>query len=631
MKILFPALLILFQFSCSLFVEVGQQPHCGNAVIDNNEECDPLNTSNTNCLTYGYYGGDLTCNNDCTLNFSKCEIYGWCGDGAIQDVYSEECDIGTVNGNTCDLFGYYGGEITCDASCQLDISQCIDAGKCGDGFINGNEECEGNTTEADSCFTLGYYGGELTCDASRCIFDQSDCKSYGWCGDGITHDGTGEFTETCDGTNLNGDTCISLGYDIGTLSCSSDCSSYNETLCFSCGNSIIEPGESCDGTSLGGESCLSLGNDNTHPLICDFNCNFSGCDSFPITVAGSSHSCAIGSDKFTYCWGRNDRAQVGVYNLSNIKSPIIVEGTPILTLLSAGDDHNCGINAIGDAYCWGYNYYGQVGDGTTLKRNEATEVTGGLSFTSISAGGSHSCGITYSGDSYCWGLNDNGQLGIDTTDYRSLVPVKVSGGHSFTSLEAGWGYTCGITTSLRMYCWGTNDRGQLGIGSNLNSLVPTVVSGNHLWIKTAPGGGKHTCGITNSDDAYCWGWNDSGQLGDETSDSTNVPVMVHGDYKFTMVSTNWRYSCGVTTDNQGYCWGTNFSGQLGDDSTSSHNIPESVSGNHTFLTIKAGGTHACALTPSGKTYCWGYNNNGQLGDGTSSRRLIPVFTSFNPN
>jgi alpha-tubulin suppressor-like RCC1 family protein len=127
--------------------------------------------------------------------------------------------------------------------------------------------------------------------------------------------------------------------------------------------------------------------------------------------------------------------------------------------LATGYHHMCGIATSGAAFCWGFNDDGQLGNGLVSEEfdENETRVSGGLTFTSLTAGVSHTCGVAADGKAYCWGLNNRGQLGNGTkTDSR--VPVPVSGGLLFESLSAGNLHTCGVTTAGEVFCWGHNDR-----------------------------------------------------------------------------------------------------------------------------------------------------------------------------
>lgn len=143
--------------------------------------------------------------------------------------------------------------------------------------------------------------------------------------------------------------------------------------------------------------------------------------------------------------------------------------------IAAGYSHTCALGLNGSTYCWGLNENGQLGDGTTTLRRTPTPVSTGLLMSRITAGQSHSCGITSDGTAYCWGDNTYGQLGDGTTSDR-LTPTAVGGGLSFAYLKAGDLSTCGVTTSGVAYCWGDNEYGQLGNGGHTAALLPAKVA-----------------------------------------------------------------------------------------------------------------------------------------------------------
>src|SRR5207247_353952 len=160
-------------------------------------------------------------------------------------------------------------------------------------------------------------------------------------------------------------------------------------------------------------------------------------------------------------------------------------------------------------------------------------IPGGLSFIALASGNAHACAVTTSGAAYCWGFGGDGQFGNgSTTDSAdSPIPVAVSGGLSFTALAGGDGHTCGLTTSGAAYCWGSNNDGQLGTGSTTESSMPVAVSGG-LTFNALDAGMQHTCGLAKSGAAYCWGYNGYGQLGNgstspiDGSSPVRVPVAV---------------------------------------------------------------------------------------------------------
>jgi len=180
---------------------------------------------------------------------------------------------------------------------------------------------------------------------------------------------------------------------------------------------------------------------------------------------------------------------------------VAVAGGFKFTSVSAGDSHSCGIVVGGAAYCWGDDTYGQLGDGTLTAQKAPTLVIGGMSFVAISAGGFHTCGITTGSAAMCWGDNSTGELG-DLNTNGSASPSQVAGGLLFKSISAGGvvvgvggggcgyygcydsyviieGHTCAVTTAGVTYCWGSNDRGELGYGPTAGgrSTTPFKVGG----------------------------------------------------------------------------------------------------------------------------------------------------------
>jgi cysteine-rich repeat protein len=144
------------------------------------------------------------------------------------------------------------------------------AGACGNGVVEGVEECDGANLEGATCESLGYLGGNLSCTA-ECVLDKSQCVEGG-CGNGMLDPG-----ESCDGLNLNGETCVGLGFVGGVLSCDANCD-FDTTECLTCGNGTVDSGEECDGANLDNTDCADLGFTGG-TLACDANCGFdsSGC------------------------------------------------------------------------------------------------------------------------------------------------------------------------------------------------------------------------------------------------------------------------------------------------------------------------------------------------------------------
>lgn len=296
--------------------------------------------------------------------------------------------------------------------------------------------------------------------------------------------------------------------------------------------------------------------------------------------------------------------------------------------VAVGIFHSCGLTLTGFAYCWGLNDVGQLGDSTHDKRLRPALVAGGLRFAHLSVGGDHTCGIVPAGGIYCWGSNFSGQLGDSSmTDREWPSPVRIAAGFSFAQVSAGSFHTCGLTTTNDAYCWGSNLFGALGDGTRNLQVAPVPVSGG-LHFTELSAGGVHTCGIVTGNLAYCWGWNGGGQVGDSTTAMRLTPTPVSGGLPFTEISANpgsdlEGHTCAVTPGNVAYCWGTNDHGELGDSTIAGHLTPVAVFGTLPAVYVGAARGYACALTSGQALHCWGLNADGELGDGTTDSHLTP--------
>jgi alpha-tubulin suppressor-like RCC1 family protein len=174
---------------------------------------------------------------------------------------------------------------------------------------------------------------------------------------------------------------------------------------------------------------------------------------------------------------------------------------PAFSIVSTYDDHTCGLTTDGLAYCWGDNLFGELGDGTTTsQRTSPSAVAGGHQFINVTAGSVLSCGVATDRRAWCWGF----LVGDGTLDERR-TPVLVRGDLRFYQIVAGEFHTCGVTyPDRRAFCWGDNQFGQLGDGTTTERHAPVQVTGG-LRFREVTLGRFHTCAVTTSDVAYCWG------------------------------------------------------------------------------------------------------------------------------
>lgn len=238
----------------------------------------------------------------------------------------------------------------------------------------------------------------------------------------------------------------------------------------------------------------------------------------------SHFTCAVTTSDELYCWGDNAWRQFDS-SASSFAVPTLV-GAPVGTA-AAGGFHLCvtNTNQPSDLICSGRNRHGQLGLGFTSDPMPPPNWVG--QFRSVSTGETHSCAIAAGGtDAYCWGSNTDGKLGRGFASSAEPSPQVVNGTASFAALTAGGGHTCGVTTGQLAYCWGGNSSGQLGNGATtVDELLPFPVRGG-LRFQLLDAGDGHTCGVTTGGEAYCWGRNNWGQLGDGSLASASVPQRV---------------------------------------------------------------------------------------------------------
>jgi alpha-tubulin suppressor-like RCC1 family protein len=303
----------------------------------------------------------------------------------------------------------------------------------------------------------------------------------------------------------------------------------------------------------------------------------------------SLHMCGLTSAGEAYCWGWNDSGQIGNGRLtssgecsqpSQCESPERVDTAETFDVISAGGSHTCAVNAAGAAYCWGNGSQGQVGfDPATppANTNRPVLVAGSLTFSDVTAGGEHTCAISSTdGRAYCWGDNSEGQLGTAAAADQP-TPAAVDSTETFVSIAAGPTHTCAVTTGGELYCWGCNADGQLGAGfigtngapsdGNLCDALrtPQRVSSAATFTDVTVGS-SHTCALTDTGAAFCWGANDANQRGDGSANtfSQGSPQAVSGGITFSSIDAGSAHTCAVSTQQVAYCWGNPFGGRLGD-------------------------------------------------------------------
>ncbi|MEO1055384.1 MAG: Ig-like domain repeat protein [Actinomycetota bacterium] len=370
-------------------------------------------------------------------------------------------------------------------------------------------------------------------------------------------------------------------------------------------------------------------------------------DGWEMIDVGHTHSCGLTTVDEIFCWGGGNEGQLGDGTTNTLLRqliPLEVAAPAGVTWASVdtGAYHTCATTTGGDIYCWGVDDEGRLGNGNVAVDDFFPSPTlvdrpAGVTWAAVSAAGSHTCALTTSGDVYCFGENDRGQLGVGDENPRNTpTQVGLPTGVVVDSLEVGTGVaglfdsrtTCVVSTLGAGYCWGSDELGALGDGpGEVNSNVPVAIGvpGGGAWSTIRPGG-RTTCGVTTTGVGYCWGRDDRGQLGNGSTgsgDLTPQPVTTPVGATWSAITPSTTFTCGVTTDGELFCWGNQVAGgQLGDGTltTSDYDEPNEVVTPPTFpvgaewVDVRSTWLHSCAVDSNGTGWCWGGDGNGRLGD-----------------
>jgi len=308
------------------------------------------------------------------------------------------------------------------------------------------------------------------------------------------------------------------------------------------------------------------------------------------------------------CWGQNGSGQLGNGTTTSSDTPVEVQGVTNAIEVSAGEGDSCAVLSSGHIDCWGDNFDGQLGNDSAEHSDTPVEVQGVTTAIHVAVGSKHSCAVLSSGHVDCWGIESFEAIG-----YPRNTPVEVPGITDAIEASAGDGDSCVLLSSGHVECWEENHDGQLGDGSTEASEIPVEVQGVTTATQIAEGR-DHSCALLASGHISCWGDNDSGQLGDDTTGDSDIPVDVEGVTNATQLAAGGEDSCAVLSNGHIDCWGDNFYGQLGDDTIASSDTPAEVRDATNVTQVATGASNSCALLSGGDVECWGDNEFGQLGD-----------------
>jgi alpha-tubulin suppressor-like RCC1 family protein len=283
--------------------------------------------------------------------------------------------------------------------------------------------------------------------------------------------------------------------------------------------------------------------------------------------------------------------------------------------------------SAGGLWTWGANVQAELGDNTLVPKSSPVQtVAGGTNWKQVACGTNHSAAIKTDGTLWLWGGGNNGSLGINTFGGRSSPVQTVAGGTNWKQVEIGTYLTAAVKTDGTLWLWGFNNFGQLGDNTvaNKSSPVQTISAGAN-W-KQVASGGNSTVAVKTDGTLWTWGSSVSGELGNNTTTSSSSPVQtVAGGTNWKQVDNGSGHMAAIKTDGTLWTWGSSLG--LGDNTTTNKSSPvQTVAGGTNWKQVACGGFHTAAIKTDGSLWTWGSNSYGALGDNTVTLRRSPVQT-----
>ena len=332
---------------------------------------------------------------------------------------------------------------------------------------------------------------------------------------------------------------------------------------------------------------------------------------------------ALQSNGTLWGWGSNSYGQLGLNTstLTGVLSPVQVGALSTWTKVACGYAFSLGIQSNGTLWTWGNNNYGQLGLSDITNRSSPVQVGALSTWTQVSGGQYYTLALQNPGILYAWGNNGAGQLGLNTSTTPYQSPLQVLSPFQGTWIQVaanGQGKSsAAIISPGTLWAWGFNNVGQLGNNSTTTQSSPVQIGALSTW--TSVSCGYYAMAIQTPGTLWAWGFNPYGNLGNNTTTGTSSPVQIGALSTWTQVSAGTGYNTlAIQTPGSLWAWGLNSYGQLGTSNTTNYSSPVQIGTLNTWSLFASGSSHSVAIQSNGTLWSWGNNSFGQLGLNTST-------------
>lgn len=404
-----------------------------------------------------------------------------------------------------------------------------------------------------------------------------------------------------------------------------------------------------DGTSTQRSIPVQIGSENTWTAV----------------ASGDGHSIGLRDDGTLWAWGRNNRGQLGDGTKTNRQTPVQIGTGNTWTVVACGHSHSVAVKSDGTLWAWGDNGSGQLAN-KSKSRSSPVQVGTSANWATASCGAYHTVALQTDHTLWAWGDNRYGQLGNGGTSSSQKTPLRIGSSSDWATIACGFYHTMAVKNDHTLWAFGIDSSAQLGdaaasayvsspvrIGTAANwaaiacahrsvaiqddgslwswgysafdnpVLEPLENGAGNSW-SVVSSGVSHTAAVKSDGTLWSWGLNDSGQLGQGTTENGTHPNQIGSVSKWAEVGCGERHTLAIQKNGSLWSWGDNLDGQLGIGSQAASGSPVRVGSNKNWSKAAGGYRHSVAIRKDGTLWAWGGNFWGQLGDGTTTSRPSPV-------